>query len=230
LSRALIDISEVTKTYRLKNVRVRALRGVTLKVDHGEFVAIIGPSGSGKSTLMHILGCLDTPTDGTYSLDGTDIGSLPDKELSSLRNRTIGFVFQAFNLLPKLSLAGNVELPMTYAGVTVRERRDRALEMISLVGLKDRVLHKPMELSGGENQRAAIARALVNDPPLVLADEPTGNLDTKTGEEILAVLKSVHAQGRTVIIVTHDLEIADHAERIISIRDGLIEKDEAVSA
>ena len=230
MPRPLIDIQDVAKTYQLKRVEVRALRGVSLKVDNGEFVAIIGPSGSGKSTLMHILGCLDTPSRGTYHLDGIDISSLPDKALSALRNRTIGFVFQAFNLLPKLTMTSNVELPMTYAGVPIRDRRARALELIERVGLGDRANHKPVEMSGGENQRAAIARALVNDPPLLLADEPTGNLDTKTGEEILDVLKDVHRQGRTVIIVTHDMEIASHAERIVAIRDGLIEKDEMVSA
>jgi len=199
------------------------LRGVTLRIESGEFVSIMGPSGSGKSTLMHILGCLDRPTDGTYLLDGNEVSTLDDRALSRIRCEKIGFVFQSFNLLAQENVLHNVELPMLYYGVPRKERLKRALEIVRSVGLEDRVDHVPSELSGGETQRVAIARALVNDPAVILADEPTGNLDTKTGESIMNVLREINERGKTVIIVTHESNIAEYSERIVRVRDGMIE-------
>ena len=199
------------------------MRGVTLRIESGEFVSIMGPSGSGKSTLMHILGCLDKPTDGTYLLDGKEVSTLDDRALSRIRCEKIGFVFQSFNLLAQENVLHNVELPMLYYGVPRKERLKRALEIVRSVGLEDRVDHVPSELSGGETQRVAIARALVNDPAVILADEPTGNLDTKTGESIMNVLREINERGKTVIIVTHESNIAEYSERIVRVRDGMIE-------
>ncbi len=199
------------------------MRGVTLRIESGEFVSIMGPSGSGKSTLMHILGCLDRPTDGTYLLDGNEVSTLDDRALSRIRCEKIGFVFQSFNLLAQENVLHNVELPMLYYGVPRKERLKRALEIVRSVGLEDRVDHVPSELSGGETQRVAIARALVNDPAVILADEPTGNLDTKTGESIMNVLREINERGKTVIIVTHESNIAEYSERIVRVRDGMIE-------
>jgi putative ABC transport system ATP-binding protein len=221
----LIRLERVVKTYDAGELEVKALDGIDLDVRKGQMVAIIGPSGSGKSTLMHILGCLDAPTAGTYHLDGVDVSTLSGWELAAIRNRKVGFVFQTFNLLPKASLLRNVELPLLYGGVTGAERRERAADALRRVGLGERVKHKPSELSGGQRQRAAIARALVNKPSLVLADEPTGNLDTKTGLEILALFDEMHAHGETVVIVTHDPRIAERCERLVRIVDGRIEDD-----
>ena len=221
----LISIQDVHRSYRMGANEVTALRGVTLNIGQGEFVSIMGPSGSGKSTLMHLLGCLDRPTAGRYVLDGTAVETLPDLELSRLRNRKVGFVFQSFNLIPQLTLIENVELPLVYSGVLRDERRQRAVRMLAAVGLEQRVDHKPTELSGGECQRAAIARALVNEPPLVLADEPTGNLDSRTGIEIMKIFEGLHRSGTTLVIVTHDPEVAKWSERVVSMRDGCIEDD-----
>ncbi len=201
---------------------VRALRGVSIEIEDGEYVAIMGPSGSGKSTLMHIIGFLDTPTSGKYLFEGVDVSSLTEPELAELRKWKVGFVFQQFNLLARLRAWENVEIPMIYAGVPARERKRRALELLEMVGLKERAEHHPNQLSGGEMQRVAIARALANDPKVILADEPTGNLDSKTEEEILAVFRELHDRGKTIIVVTHDPEVAEHAGRVIKIRDGLI--------
>jgi putative ABC transport system ATP-binding protein len=221
----LIRLERVVKTYDAGELEVKALDGIDLDVQKGQMVAIIGPSGSGKSTLMHILGCLDAPTAGTYHLDGVDVSTLSGWELAAIRNRKVGFVFQTFNLLPKASLLRNVELPLLYGGVAGAERRERAAEALRRVGLGERVKHKPSELSGGQRQRAAIARALVNTPSLVLADEPTGNLDTKTGLDILGLFDEMHAHGETVVIVTHDPRIAERCERVVRIVDGRIEDD-----
>ena len=220
---SLIQVHRVTKLYQLGDTTVRALDGVDLQIERGEFLAIIGPSGSGKSTLMHILGCLDTPTSGTVTIDGTEITSASAADLPLIRNRNIGFVFQFFNLLPKLNVVQNVELPMVYAGVGHAERHQRACAALAAVGLSDRLTHRPGQLSGGQAQRAAIARALVNNPKIILADEPTGNLDTQTGESILQLFRELHRAGRTIAIVTHDAEIAAVADRQIEIRDGRIE-------
>jgi len=221
----LIRMEGVTKTYDAGELAVQALRGIDLRIANGQMVAIIGPSGSGKSTLMHILGCLDAPTTGTYHLEGRDVCELSSFQLAAIRNQKVGFVFQTFNLLPKASLARNVELPLLYAGVKGADRRERARHALQLVGLVDRAKHRPSELSGGQRQRAAIARALVNEPSLVLADEPTGNLDTKTGLEILEIFDALHAKGETIVIVTHDPRIAERCERVVSIVDGRIEDD-----
>jgi putative ABC transport system ATP-binding protein len=221
----LIRLERVVKTYDAGELEVKALDGIDLDVRKGQMVAIIGPSGSGKSTLMHILGCLDAPTAGTYHLDGEDVSTLSGFQLAAIRNRKVGFVFQTFNLLPKASLLRNVELPLLYGGVVGAERRERAAEALRRVGLGERVKHKPSELSGGQRQRAAIARALVNKPSLVLADEPTGNLDTKTGLEILDLFDEMHTHGETVVIVTHDPRIAERCERVVRIVDGRIEDD-----
>ena len=221
----LIRTEQVTKTYRTGKVEVHALCGVSIGIERGEYVALMGPSGSGKSTLMHLLGCLDTPTTGSYRLDGQDISTLDDIELARLRNRAIGFVFQSFNLLPRLPARSNVELPMVYAGVGARERSSRAREMLGLVGLGDRVDHRSNELSGGEMQRVALARALANRPSLILADEPTGNLDSKTSEEIMLLFDRLAGEGNTIILVTHDPEVAEHARRVINLRDGRVQGD-----
>jgi putative ABC transport system ATP-binding protein len=222
----LIETSDLTKSYELGTVEVRALRGVSMRIDAGEYLAIMGPSGSGKSTLMHILGCLDSPTSGRYVLDGSEVGGLSGRELARVRNKKIGFVFQNFNLLPRIDLVSNVALPLVYHGSMPRaERVSRASEQLSRLGLGHRLTHKPNELSGGERQRAAIARALINEPSILLADEPTGNLDQKTGREIMDILNGLNADGRTVVLVTHDANVADHADRIVRIEDGAIAED-----
>lgn len=215
----------VEKTYDMEQVQVRALRGVSFDVDRGEYLAIMGPSGSGKSTVMNLIGCLDTPTSGEYLLDGQDVARMSDDELAEIRNRKIGFVFQTFNLLPRSDVFHNVELPLTYAGLSPRRRRELTERAIESVGLSNRATHRPNQLSGGQRQRVAIARALVNSPSILLADEPTGNLDTATGEEIMAVFEQLHDQGHTILLVTHEDEIAGHAHRVIRLRDGLIESD-----
>jgi putative ABC transport system ATP-binding protein len=221
----LIRLAGVTKTYDAGELAVQALSGIDLEVEKGQMVAIIGPSGSGKSTLMHILGCLDAPSSGSYVLDGQDVSALSGFQLAGVRNRKIGFVFQTFNLLPKASLLRNVELPMLYAGLGSAERRQRAQAALERVGLGERRKHRPSELSGGQRQRAAIARALVMEPTLVLADEPTGNLDSRTGDEILQIFHQLHARGETIVIVTHDPRIAAQCQRVVQIVDGRIEDD-----
>jgi putative ABC transport system ATP-binding protein len=220
-----IDVRDVTKTYKLGDVEVHALRGVTFTIGHGEYVAIMGPSGSGKSTLMNLLGCLDKPTTGSYFLDGIDVSTLGDDELAAIRLRKLGFVFQGFNLLARTSAVKNVALPLFYAGVATRERNLTAAGRLREVGLGERLDHKPSELSGGQQQRVAIARALVNDPAVLLADEPTGNLDSATSEELMGLFADLNAGGRTIIMVTHDEGVASHAKRIIRVRDGLIVGD-----
>lgn len=219
---ALVELRDITKIYRLGDEEIRALDGITLDIEPGEFISIIGPSGSGKSTLMHILGCLDTPTSGTMMLDGIKIQGASPRQLAAVRNQKIGFVFQFFNLLPRLSVLQNVELPMIYAGVSARERRERAEAALKMVEMENRARHRPSQLSGGQQQRTAIARALVNNPRLVFADEPTGNLDSHTGEVILELFRRLSGEGRTIILVTHDPEIAAVTPRRIEIRDGKI--------
>lgn len=222
----VIEIDQLTKTYIMGHTKVHALRGVDLRINTNEYVALMGPSGSGKSTLMNLLGCLDTPSKGNYLLDGKDASKMDDTELAAIRNEKIGFVFQTFNLLPRQSTLDNVALPLVYAGVSRREREERAREVLESVGLGDRTDHKPNELSGGQRQRVAIARALVNRPAIILADEPTGNLDTKTSIEIMEIFEQIQANGNTVILVTHEPDIAEHAHRIVRLRDGLVESDE----
>jgi putative ABC transport system ATP-binding protein len=221
----VIEIEGVTKEYKMGEEIVHALRGVSLNVRRNEYLAVMGPSGSGKSTMMNMLGCLDTPTTGKYLFTAKDVSSMSDDELADIRNREIGFVFQTFNLLPRSSTLANVELPLIYAGLSSSARRDRAIAVLHSVGLGERMGHKPNELSGGQRQRVAIARALVNNPSIILADEPTGNLDSKTGEEIMQLLEDLYAQGNTIIVVTHEEDIARHARRIVRLRDGLIESD-----
>jgi len=222
----LIEISEVVKNYQIGTIIVRALRSVTLSIDKNEYVAVMGPSGSGKSTLMNILGCLDTVTKGQYVLNGTDVSQLEDNQLAEIRNKEIGFVFQTFNLLPRYTAHENVMLPLIYAGVAKADRSEIAKQMLESVGLGDRITHKPNELSGGERQRVAIARAMINTPSIILADEPTGNLDSKTSVDIMKLLDKIHADGNTVILVTHEEEIALHAKRIVRLMDGQISSDE----
>jgi putative ABC transport system ATP-binding protein len=224
----IITIEHIAKIYQVGSEEVFALRDVSLKIDKNEYVAIMGPSGSGKTTLMNILGCLDTPTKGLYSFNGLNVSDMNDNELAQIRNREIGFVFQTFNLLPRSNALHNVELPLIYAGVRATERKERAIEAITHVGLLDRMTHKPNELSGGQRQRVAIARALVTRPSIILADEPTGNLDSKTGEDIMYLFYELHKAGNTIILVTHEESVAEHAARIIRLRDGLIERDEQV--
>jgi putative ABC transport system ATP-binding protein len=221
----LIEIRDLHRIYEVGTEKVHALNGVDLNIDVNEYVAIMGPSGSGKSTLMNLLGCLDTPTSGAYMLKSTDVGKLTDDELARIRNREIGFVFQTFNLLARADALHNVELPLVYAGVKHEERRQRARAALEMVGLGDRMKHKPNELSGGQRQRVAIARALVNKPSIILADEPTGNLDSVTGEEIMASFERIWSQGNTVILVTHEPDVAAHAHRVVRMRDGKIESD-----
>ena len=223
---ALIRVQDVWKTYQVGDQQVHALRGLSLDVEKGEYTALMGPSGSGKSTLMNMLGCLDTPTSGKYHLAGEDVGTLDDDALADIRNRRIGFVFQTFNLMPRYTALENVALPMVYAGLGAAERTARAQEVLHQVGLGDRMDHRPNELSGGQRQRVAVARALVNRPDLLLADEPTGNLDTKTSIEIMARFEEIHAAGNTVIIVTHEEDIAAHTHRIVRLRDGVVSNDE----
>ena len=222
----IISVKDLKKTYIMGTEKVRALKSITLDIKKNEYVALMGPSGSGKSTLMNLLGCLDTPTAGDYILNGENVSTLDDSELAEVRNKEIGFVFQTFNLLPRLSSLENVALPLVYAGFSKSNRLDKAKETLTQVGLGDRVEHKPNELSGGQRQRVAIARALVNDPAIILADEPTGNLDTKTSIEIMEIFEKLHQAGNTIIVVTHEPDIASHAHRVIRLRDGLVEKDE----
>jgi len=226
----LIEIRDLVKVYRMGENDVRALDGVAVGVEHGEFVAIMGPSGSGKSTLMNLIGCLDTPTSGTYRLNEQEVSRLNDDELARIRNREIGFVFQTFNLLSRTSALENVEVPLVYAGVPRTERRQRATEMLAMVGLGDRMHHQPNELSGGQRQRVAVARALVNRPSLLLADEPTGNLDSRTGEEIMQLFDDLNRAGNTIVLVTHEEDIAAHARRTIRLRDGRIVEEKAAEA
>jgi putative ABC transport system ATP-binding protein len=221
----IIRTAALTKHYQLGSETVRALRGVDLLVQKNEYISIMGPSGSGKSTLMNLIGCLDTPTGGEYWLNGQPVARLSDDELARVRNREIGFVFQTFNLLPRATALHNVELPLVYAGVSQKERRARAEAMLDRVGLADRMTHRPSELSGGQRQRVAIARALINDPAILLADEPTGNLDSKTGADIMALFDELHGAGQTIVLVTHEHDIAEHAHRSVVLRDGVIESD-----
>ncbi len=225
----IINIEHIAKIYQVGSEEVHALRDVSLKIDKNEYVAIMGPSGSGKSTLMNMLGCLDTPTSGIYQFKEHNVSDMSDNELARIRNKEIGFVFQTFNLLSRSDAIHNVELPLIYAGVPYTERRERAETALIDVGLKDRMHHKPNELSGGQRQRVAIARALVTNPSIILADEPTGNLDSKTGEEIMLLFNDIYGKGNTIILVTHEEYIAEHAARIIRLKDGLIEKDEPVN-
>jgi len=224
----MLELKKITRIYKMGKVEVAALRGISFQINRGEFIAIIGPSGSGKSTLMHIIGCLDHPTEGSFIMEGEDISKLNDNKLAEIRNKRIGFVFQQFNLLSRTTILHNVEVPLIYARVRAKERKKLAIQALGDLGLGDRLNHRPNEISGGEMQRVAIARALVNNPLIILADEPTGNLDTKTGAEIMKIFDRLHQQGHTIIMVTHELEIAKHARRSIHLRDGLIERDEII--
>ena len=226
LGPVVIDIENITKNYVMGEETVHALRGVSLQIRRNEYIAVMGPSGSGKSTLMNMVGCLDTPTSGRYDFNGRNVAEMDDDELAAIRNREIGFVFQTFNLLPRSDSLRNVELPLIYAGMDPQTREERATQALIDVGLGDRLHHKPNELSGGQRQRVAIARALVNKPSIILADEPTGNLDSKTGEEIMALLEDLYHRGNTIILVTHERDIAAHARRTVRLRDGVIESDE----
>jgi putative ABC transport system ATP-binding protein len=221
----MITTHDLWKTYVMGEEEIHALRGLSINIDRGEYVAIMGPSGSGKSTLMNLIGCLDTPTKGSYQLNGKEVAAMNDDELARIRNEEIGFVFQTFNLLPRATALHNVELPLVYAGVSAKDRHTRAMQALEKVELTSRSTHRPNELSGGQRQRVAIARALVNNPSILLADEPTGNLDSKTGEEIMAVFSRLHQAGNTIILVTHEADIAAHAHRVIYVRDGQVEKD-----
>lgn len=221
----VIKIRNITRDFPLGNEIVKVLKGIDLDIERGEYVALMGPSGSGKSTLMNLLGCLDTPTSGSYELNGKDVSNMTDDELAEIRNKEIGFVFQTFNLLPRTTALENVALPMIYAGASKSERTERAKQVLTDVGLADRMDHKPNQLSGGQRQRVAVGRALVNHPSIILADEPTGNLDSKTSEEIMALFNEIHKAGNTVIVVTHEEEIAERAHRIIRLRDGVVESD-----
>jgi putative ABC transport system ATP-binding protein len=226
----LITTNDLWKTYVMGSEEIHALRGVSVNIERGEYVAIMGPSGSGKSTLMNLIGCLDTPSKGSYMLNGKEVGAMNDDELARIRNEEIGFVFQTFNLLPRATALHNVELPLVYAGVSAKDRQERARQALEKVELMSRASHRPNELSGGQRQRVAIARALVNDPSILLADEPTGNLDSKTGVEIMAVFERLHQAGNTIVLVTHEADIAAHAHRVIHIRDGQVERDVAGAA
>jgi putative ABC transport system ATP-binding protein len=226
---SLIEVSNLKKIYQLGDVEVPALRGVNMKIDRNEYVAVMGPSGSGKSTFMNIIGCLDVPSEGSYTLNERDVSTMEDDELASIRNREIGFVFQTFNLLPRADALHNVELPLIYSGHSRLERRKRAEEALARVGLGDRMKHKPNELSGGQRQRVAIARALVNNPSIILADEPTGNLDSRTGEEIMEIFEQLHNAGNTIILITHEEYIANHSKRVIRLFDGKIQSDDLVN-
>jgi len=221
----IIETRDLWKTYVMGSEEIHALRGVNIQIERGEYVAIMGPSGSGKSTLMNLIGCLDTPSKGSYLLNGKQVSEMNDNELARIRNEEIGFVFQTFNLLPRASALHNVELPLIYAGVPAKDRQDRAKDALKKVELEERMMHKPNELSGGQRQRVAIARALVNNPSILLADEPTGNLDSKTGVEIMALFERLHTGGNTIVLVTHEADIAAHAHRVIHIRDGQVERD-----
>ncbi len=225
---ALIEVRDVWRVYPVGDSEVTALQGVSTDVERGEFVAVMGASGSGKSTFMNVLGCLDTPSDGVYSLNKSNVSLMDDDQLAEIRNREIGFVFQNFNLLPRATSLHNVELPLVYSGTAAAKRRELAEKALTRVGLKDRMLHRPNELSGGQRQRVAVARALVNNPSIILADEPTGNLDTRTGDEIMELFETLHDAGNTIILVTHEEYIAEHTDRIIRLRDGIIERDEAI--
>ncbi len=225
----VMQVEKMTKTYHLGKVKVEALRGVSFEINEGEFVSIMGPSGSGKSTLMHIIGCLDYATGGKYFLADQDVNNLNDNQLALFRNKKIGFVFQQFNLLPRATNLRNVELPLIYAGISARKRKKIALQALQDVGLSDRISHRPNEISGGQKQRVAIARALVNHPSIILADEPTGNLDSKTGLDIMNIIQKLHHEGNTIILVTHEPEVAGYAKRIIHLKDGLIDKDEVMT-
>ncbi len=222
---SIIQLSNIAKAYKIGTEVIHALRSVSLDIYKNEFVALMGPSGSGKSTLMNVLGCLDTPTSGEYILNGTSVAQMLDNDLAEVRNKEIGFVFQSFNLLPRSTALDNVMLPLIYAGYSKTERLQRGKEVLEQVGLGDRIMHKPNELSGGQRQRVAIARALVNRPAIILADEPTGNLDSKTSVEIMALLEEIHKQGNTIILVTHEEDIAQHAHRIVRLKDGIVERD-----
>jgi putative ABC transport system ATP-binding protein len=223
----MIEVSNLCRSYWSGNIEVKALQGVTFEIRSGEYVSIMGPSGSGKSTLMNLLGCIDTPTSGSYRLDGQEVSTLSDMELARIRNQKVGFVFQTFNLLPRLTALANVEMPLIYAGISGKERKDKAMEALKRVGLADRVHHRPNELSGGQSQRVAIARALVNDPSIILADEPTGNLDKETGREIISLFQRLNSEfGVTLLIVTHDMEVGRSARRLIYLVDGRVAKDE----